>query len=60
MNITTAIAQLKKEQDFLGLGLLELLQDIQKNGFMVYSNKTMIAYTVFMQEGAKMFAPVDQ
>jgi len=24
---------------------------------MVYSNKTMIAYTVFMQEGAKMFAP---
>jgi hypothetical protein len=60
MNITTAIAQLKKEQEFLGLGLLELLADIQKNGFMVYSNKTMIAYTVFMQEGAKMFAPVDQ
>ena len=59
MNITTAIAQLKKEQEFLGLGLLELLQDIQENGFMVYSNKTMIAYTVFMREGAKMFAPVE-
>jgi hypothetical protein len=57
MKIETAIAQLQKEQEFLGIGLLELLQDIQKNGFMVYSNKTMIAYTVFMQEGAKMFAP---
>ena len=56
MDIKTAIAQLQKEQEFLGIGLLELLQDIQKNGFMVYSNKTMIAYTVFMQEGAKMFA----
>ena len=56
MKIETAIAQLQKEQEFLGIGLLELLQDIQKNGFMVYSNKTMIAYTVFMQEGTKMFA----
>lgn len=59
MNITTAIAQLKREQEFLGMGLLELLQDIQENGFMVYSNKTMVAYTVFMREGAKMFAPVE-
>lgn len=60
MKITTAIAQLQKEQEFLGMGLLELLADIQKHGFMVYSNKTMIAYTVFMQEGARMFAPVDE
>ena len=58
MNITTAIAQLKKEQEFLGLGLLELLSDIQKDGRMVYSEKTMQAYRVFMAEGAKMFAPV--
>jgi hypothetical protein len=60
MNITTAIAQLNKEQKFLGLGLLELLQDIQKNGAMVYSEKTMIAYRVFMVQGARMFAPVDE
>lgn len=59
MTITTAIAQLNKEREFLGLGLLELLADIQKHGFMVYSNKTMIAYTVFMREGARMFAPVE-
>ncbi len=58
MQITTAIAQLKKEQEFLGLGLLELLQDIQKEGRMVYSEKTMQAYQVFMAEGARMFAPV--
>ena len=59
MNITTAIAQLKKEQEFLGLGLLELLADIQANGGMVYSEKTMQAFKVFMAEGAKMFAPVE-
>ena len=59
MNITTAIAQLKREQEFLGLGLLELLADIQANGGMVYSEKTMQAFKVFMAEGAKMFAPVE-
>jgi hypothetical protein len=58
MKIETAIAQLKKEQEFLGLGLLELLADIQKDGRMVYSEKTMQAYRIFMAEGAKMFAPV--
>jgi hypothetical protein len=59
MNITTAIAQLTREQDFLGMGLLELLQDIQKEGRMVYSEKTMQAYRVFVAEGARMFAPVE-
>ena len=59
MNITTAIAQLKKEQEFLGLGLLELLADIQANGGMVYSERTMQAFGVFMAEGARMFAPVE-
>jgi len=59
MNITTAIAQLKKEQEFLGLGLLELLQDIQQNGAMVYCERTMQAFRVFMDEGARMFAPVE-
>ena len=56
MKLTTAIAQLKKEQEFLGLGLLELLQDIQKHGQMIYSEKTMEAYRAFMAEGAEMFA----
>ncbi len=48
MKIETAIKQLNKEQAFLGLGLLELLKDIDKVGAMVYSEKTMIAYRVFM------------
>ena len=59
MTITTAIAQLKREQEFLGLGLLELLADIQANGRMVYSERTMQAFRVFMAEGARMFAPVE-
>lgn len=59
MTITTAIAQLKREQELLGLGLLELLADIQKHGNMVYSEPTMQAFRVFMAEGARMFAPVE-
>ena len=60
MQIATAIAQLNKEQEFLGMGFLELLQDIQQNGAMVYCEKTMAAFRVFMVQGSKMFAPVDQ
>lgn len=59
MTITTAIAQLNKEREFLGLGLLELLADIQANGGRVYSERTMQAFGVFMAEGARMFAPVE-
>ena len=58
MTITIAIAQLKKEQEFLGLGMLELLDDIEKNGEMVYCEKTMRAYRVFMRQATQMFAPV--
>ena len=60
MKITTAIEQLNRERDFLGLGFLEVLQDIQKLGRMVYSERTMIAFSVFMAEGAKLFATVDE
>jgi len=56
MKIETAIKQLNKEQAFLGMGLLELLEDIGKVGAMVYSKKTMDAYRVFMSEGSKLFA----
>jgi molybdenum-dependent DNA-binding transcriptional regulator ModE len=55
MNISTAIRLLQKEQEFLGMGLLELLQDIQKHGRMVYSERTMQAFGVFMAERARMF-----
>jgi hypothetical protein len=60
MQITTAIKQIQKEADFLGMPLLETLQDIQKNGRMVYSERTMEAFVVFMQQGQELFAPVDQ
>jgi len=56
MKITTAISILEKERSFLGLGFLEVLQDIQKHGRMVYSEKTMEAFSVFMDEGARLFA----
>ena len=60
MKITTAISILDKERNFLGIGFLELLQDIQKHGRMIYSEKTILAFSVFMDEGAKLFATVDE
>ena len=56
MKIETAIGILNKEREFLGLGFLELLQDIQSEGKMVYSEKTMEAFERFMVDGRKMFA----
>jgi len=60
MQITTAVKQIQKEAEFQGMGLLETLQDIQKNGRMMYSERTMEAFVVFMQQGQQLFAPVDQ
>ena len=59
MKLQTAIAQLNKEVEFMGIGLLEVLQDIQKHGKMLYCEKTMEAFVVFMQQGQELFAPVD-
>ena len=60
MQIATAVKQIQKEADFQGMGLLETLQDIQKHGRMIYSEHTMEAFVVFMQQGQALFAPVDQ
>ena len=60
MQITTAIKQIQKEADFMGMGLLEVLQDIKKHGKMLYCEKTMEAFVVFVQQGQELFAPVDQ
>jgi len=56
MKIETAIGILNKEREFLGLGFLELLQDIQKYGKMIYSERVMEAFERFMVDGRKMFA----
>ena len=58
MKIETAIGILNKEREFLGMGFLDLLQDIQSEDAMAYSEKTMKAFERFMADGRKMFAPV--
>ena len=60
MQIATAVKQLQKEAEFLGMPLLETLQDIKRHGHMIYSERTMQAFVVFMQQGQELFAPVDQ
>jgi hypothetical protein len=56
MKIETAIGILEKERNFLGMGFLELLQDIQKQGRMIYSERVMEAFDRFMIDGRRMFA----
>lgn len=56
MNMTTAIAQIQKEADFLGLPFLETMMDIKKEGSMVYSEKTMQAFRIVFAAGQSMFA----
>jgi hypothetical protein len=56
MKIETAIGILEKEREFLGLGFLELLIDIRKEGRMVYSEKTMEAFDRFVLDGQRLFA----
>lgn len=58
MELTTAINQIQKEATFLGLPFLETLEDIKKHGRMVYSQRTMEAYTAFLVEGYKFFGSV--
>ena len=58
MKIETAIGILEKERQFLDMGFLELLQDIQKHGKMIYSAKVMEAFERFMIDGRRMFATV--
>ena len=60
MQITTAIKQIQKEAEFQGMGLLEVLQDIKQHGRMMYCERTMEAFVVFVQQGQELFAPVDQ
>jgi hypothetical protein len=56
MKRSTAFAQLDKECRFLGIGFFELIKDIQINGRMVYCEKTVEAYQVYME----MYAQVDE
>jgi hypothetical protein len=48
MQLATAVKLLQKECQFLGLKFTDLLQDIQKYGKMVYGEKTMQAYRVYL------------
>jgi hypothetical protein len=59
MQTATAIKQIQKDAEFLGMGFLEMMQFIKANP-LAQTQKTMEAYRVVMCEGAKMFVPVDE
>ena len=51
MKMQTAIKQIQKESDFQGLTFVEVLEDIQKYGKMLCSEKTMDAYQTVIFNG---------
>ena len=51
MKMQTAINQIQKECDFMGLSFVEVLEDIQKHGKMLYCEKTMDAYQTVITNG---------
>lgn len=51
MKMQTAINQIKKECDFQGMTFVQVLEDIQKYGRMLYSEKTMDAYQTVISNG---------
>lgn len=51
MKMQTAINQIQKECDFMGLSFVEVLEDIQKHGKMLYCEKTMDAYQTVISNG---------
>jgi hypothetical protein len=48
MKYTTAVSQIKKEAEFLGMGFMEIIQDVQKYGRMVYRDHTVEAVSVYL------------
>ena len=55
MQIATAIKQIQTDAEFLCLGLLEMMQFIQKDP-LAQTHKTLEAYNVIKFAGAKFFA----
>ena len=51
MKMQTAIKQIQKEADFQGFTFVEVLEDIQEYGKMLYSEKTMDAYQTVITNG---------
>ena len=55
MKISTAIAVLQKDADFLGMPLLDFLKFVKTNP-MAQTQKTMEAYRAFEVQAAEFFA----
>ena len=57
MQLETAVKQIQQESEFLGMNVLAVMEDIEKQGRMVYSEKTVEAFNTVRIAGAKFFAP---
>ena len=55
MKLTTAIAVLQKDADFLGMNFLDFLKFVKTNP-MAQTQKTLEAFKVFQAEATEFFA----
>ena len=58
MKIATAFKQIQKESEFLGLTFREVVEDVQKYGRMVYSERTVEAYRTILENSTISFTEV--
>jgi len=58
MKFETAINQIKKEAEFLGLEFSEVVADVQKYGKMLYSDRTVEAYRTIIANSRITFHEV--
>jgi hypothetical protein len=58
MKIATAFKQIQKESEFLGLTFREVIEDVQKYGRMVYSERTVEAYRTILENSTISFTEV--
>jgi hypothetical protein len=53
MRVSTAISQIKKEAEFLGLSFEDTLKEIEKLGGMVFSERSMMAYMSYINQASE-------
>jgi len=58
MKMATAFKQIQKESEFLGLTFREVIEDVQKYGRMVYSERTVEAYRTILENSTISFTEV--
>jgi hypothetical protein len=56
MKVETAIKQIQNEAKFLGMEFLDVIQDVEKFGRMIYSERVVEAVRIVREKAPHIFA----